>query len=416
MARILALTSRLPYPPREGHQLRSWHLLKALAERHEVTLLSFLRQDDAMAEAGPLRAVLADRLETFPIPSESSRLALAVALLRGTLTRTPFLAAKYNSAALRDCVAALAAEADLVHFDMLPLMAHADCVPKGVPVVLNAHNVEHKLLSKRASIEPRTAHRTYLRTQCARLRAFEQWACRRADAVLACSEPDAADLRSLAPATPMSVVANGVDLGFNRPHAGQVEPGRLVFVGQMGWFPNRDGVEWFLRDVFPRIVAERPDAEFVLIGKADGLEIPADLGSRVRVAGFVPDLRPLVHSAAVYVVPLRAGSGTRLKVLEAMALGKAIVTTSVGSEGIDLVHGQSALYADDAESFARTTLGLLAAPERAGALGRAARQLAEARYGWDSIGRHLLGHYERLLSPGERTAAGTAPTSPAPTP
>ena len=405
MARILALTSRLPYPPREGHQLRAWHLLRALASRHEVTLLSFLRGDDALDEAGPLRDVLA-RLETFPISSEDSRVALGTALLRGTLTRTPFLVAKYDSRALRERLVTLARDADLVHFDMLPLMAHADCVPAGVPVVLNAHNVEHRLLATRARIETRPLARAFLASQVSRLHDFERDACLRADAILACSDTDAHALRELGPGREVEVIANGVDLEGNLPSQAAPADGRMVFVGQMGWFPNRDGVEWFLQAVFPRILARRPDAQFVLVGKADGFEVPAAVAGNVRLTGFVDDLRPYVHDAAVYVVPLRAGSGTRLKVLEAMALGKAIVTTTIGSEGIALRHDESALYADDADGFAEATLALLASPERAARMGAAARDLAQARYGWDAIGASLLECYERLLSTQAVAAAG----------
>lgn len=397
MARILALTSRLPSPPREGHQLRAWHLLRALASRHDVTLLSFQRHDDLPEGIDTLRAMLA-HVETFPIAGDHSRAALGTALLRGVLTHTPFLVAKYDSRRLRARIAELARDADLVHFDMLPLMAHADCVPDGVPVVLNAHNVEHELLAKRARIEPRVLAQAFLAGQVPRVRAFEQHACRRADAVLACSDVDANALRVLAPGREFHVIANGVDLDGNRPSTQAVDPDVLVFVGQMGWFPNRDGVDWFLREVFPRILARRPSARFVLVGKPDGLEVPDAVARNVTLAGFVDDLRPYVHGAAVYVVPLRAGSGTRLKVLEAMALGKAIVTTSIGSEGIALRQDEDAVFADDAGSFADATLALLDSPERAQAMGRAARQLAQAQYGWDAIGASLLACYEPLLA------------------
>jgi len=396
MARILAVTSRLPFPPREGHQLRAWHVLRALASEHEVTLLSFERSDDLPAEAAPLHAAMA-RVETFRIPCERSRSALARAALRATLTPTPFLVAKYDSPALRERLSVLARDADLVHFDMLPLIAHADCVPEGTPVTLNAHNVEHRLLTTRARIETRAWARRFLSGQVARLEAFERHACERADAVLACSEVDAQGLRELAPGCNVHVIANGVDLDANRPGVHAPDEDRLVFVGQMGWFPNRDGVEWFLRDVFPRILARRPATRFELVGKAPGLEIPEAVRANVDLAGFVDDLRPHVHDASVYVVPLRAGSGTRLKVLEAMALGKAIVTTHVGSEGIALQHDRSALYADDAESFAQAVLSLLSSPVRVAELGIEARRLAEDEYGWEAIGARLLRAYEPLL-------------------
>ncbi|MFT3761952.1 MAG: glycosyltransferase family 4 protein [Pseudoxanthomonas sp.] len=398
MARILFLTSRLPYPPREGHQLRSWHLLKVLASQHQVTLLSFLREEDDAGGLSMLRDTCA-AVETFPIPAERSRLRLASALVRSLTTRTPFVAAKYASPALRERLSVLARDSDLVHFDILPLMAHADCVPVGVPVAFNAHNVESALALTRAGMESRFLHRRFLHSQHARLRGFEQAACRRADAVLACSDDDLVQLQRMAPDTPMRVVPNGVDLDENHPaDRPPAHPDRLVFVGQMGWFPNRDGVDWFLREIFPRILAVRPQTRFELVGKSDSLEIPADVSPSVIRAGFVPDLRPHVHDAAVYIVPLRAGSGTRLKVLEAMALGKAIVTTHIGSEGIALEDGVSARYADDAEGFARAVVELLDDPQRAHELGAAARAAAESRYGWDAIGRDLLDFYAGLLS------------------
>lgn len=398
MARLLVVASRLPYPPREGHQLRSWHLLKALASRHEVSLLSCLRDDDDLALADPLREMVV-HLETLPVAAAHASLALVRALAHGALAREPFVVAKYATPALRKRVAALANDADMVHFDMLPLMACAGAVRAGTPVVYNAHNVEHVLLEQRACVESRPWARMFLRGQRASLRAFEQAACSRADLVLACSDADAEALRVLAPGSVVRVVPNGVDLEANRPSPSAARSSdRLVFVGQMGWFPNRDGVEWFLAEVFPRILAARPEAEFVLVGKPSGLEVPSRVAARVTLAGFVPDLRALVHDATVYVVPLRVGSGTRLKVLEAMALGKAIVTTHVGSEGILLRHDESALYADSAEGFAAATLDLLAHPERAGRLGKAARACAEAHYGWDAIGRGLLDSCNTLLS------------------
>ena len=395
MARILALTSRMPWPVTEGHQLRSYHVLAALASRHEVTLLSCLRGDDCADADDPMRARLAG-FEAFPIASERSRLALAGALARSLLWREPFVVTKYAGAAMRRRVATLVADADIVHVDMLPLLA---CVPQEVrvPVVLNAHNVEHHLLEQRAVIERRAATRAFLRLQVPLLRRYERDACRAAAAVLACSEPDAATLRELAPATLIQVVPNGVDLEHNQP-APPTHPKQLVFVGQMGWFPNREGVEWFLADVFPRILARYPDCRFSLIGKAGSLIVPPAVAHATDVAGFVPDVRPPIQAAAIYVVPLRSGSGTRLKVLEAMALGKAIVTTTIGSEGIALRDGENALYGDDAQAFANAVGRLLDAPHEAARLGVSARRLAEERYGWDAIGRTMLGAYDVVLA------------------
>lgn len=396
MARILALTSRVPWPAREGHQLRSYHMLDALASQHQIHLLSCLRGDDDPTAGSPLRDKLAG-FEAFPIPVEHSRAALGSALMQGTVTHTPFVVAKYAFSALRRRVTELAGEFDLVHVDMLPLMAAIGEVDPRIPVVLNAHNVEHALLAARLGVEPRLAARTFLRSQLSKLRAFERHACRRASTVLACSEDDAAQLRRMAPDTPVQVVPNGVDLEHNRPDGKPVRPDQTVFVGQMGWFPNRDGVEWFLADILPRILAERRDARFVVVGKTGSLVIPEGLRVNVELAGFVDDVRKPVLESAVYVVPLRAGSGTRLKVLEAMALGKAIVTTRIGAEGIELEPGREALFADEAGDFARCVLRLMEHPEEVEQMGAAARQVAEHRYGWTAIGRAMLPAYAHLL-------------------
>lgn len=421
MARILVVTSRLPFPPGEGHQLRSWHLIDALAREHEVTLLSCLRPDDDADAPSPLRARLAG-LHTVALGGRVPRMAQAWSLLRALVSGRPYVVVRYGGRDLRREIARLAADADVVHMDMLPLMTHVGAVPAGVPVVYNAHNVEHQLLSARAAIARGAALRWLLRLQRGPLAAFEAAACARADLVLACSDDDADALRALAPYTPVAVVANGVDLAFNAPTP--VARGRdaagLVFVGQMGWFPNRDGVDWFLREVFPRVLARRPDARFVLVGRPGDLAVPAPVAHAVRLAGFVPDLRPDVHAAAVYVVPLRAGSGTRLKVLEAMALGKAIVTTSIGSEGIALRDGDSALFADDPRAFADAVLRLLADAAGAARLGTAARAVAQSRYGWEAIGRNLLERYAALpggVATGAPSAvsgrSAAAPASPA---
>lgn len=405
MARVIFVTTRLPYPPTEGHQLRSYHLLRAAARKHDVTLLSLARREDRRDEIDHLRGITRD-VQLFDIPSEHSKAATLQAAASGLFGSTPFVVAKYAIPALRSAIATASRDADLVHIDMLPLMAAADLVAPGVPIVLNAHNVEHALLKHRVGVET-GLRRAFLKTQVDKLEQYETEACRRADRVLACSPDDAHALARLAPMTPMDVVPNGVDVEGLRPaNSLPAKREQLVFVGQMSWFPNLDGMRWFLADVLPRIVAKRPNVKLLVIGKAGGLEVPANVAANVEIAGFVPDLVPPVHESAVYVVPLRAGSGTRLKVLEAMALGKAIVSTRIGAEGIALTHDRDVLHADDAESFATAVLALLDDPQRAARLGEAARVLAESEYGWRAIGDQLLASYAKVLArPGVDTNA-----------
>jgi glycosyltransferase involved in cell wall biosynthesis len=398
MARLLFVTSRLPYPPREGHQLRSWHLLRAAAAGHQVDLLSLCRPDDPGVPPEPLRSCV-DRLETVPVPALADP-ATVLRLAGASLRRDgAWLPARYVDADLRRRFRRLAAQADLVHLDILAVAALQDSLERACPVVLDEHNVEHELLLARAAIEPSAWRRRLLGWQAYRLRAFEADACRRASRVLACSAVDATRLQALAPQGAIEVIPNGVDLDALRPDGGASEQeGRLVFVGQMSWFPNRDGVQWFTAEVLPRIRA-RTAAHLEVVGQRAGLPDPPGDDPGWRYAGFVDDLRAEVLRAAVFVVPLRAGSGTRLKLLEAMALGKAIVSTRIGAEGIALEHGEHALLADGPEEFAAAVCRLLADAPLRRRLGAAARGLAERHYGWDAIGGRLREIYGELLAP-----------------
>lgn len=396
MARVLFVTSRLPWPAREGHQLRSWNLLRAAARVHEVTLLSLQRDEDGDGDDPVLRGTVA-QMHTVPLPPLGSLRAAPGMLARSLRRRQPLLVGRYVGNDLEAAFRRLVADTELVHFDMLPLAGLAHLVPPGIPVVLNEHNVESRLMHSQAAIEPAWWRRLVKRQQVGAMERFERAACTRADRVLACSTPDAEQLRALAPAARVSVIPNGVDLSFfDVAPAGDGEDGSLVFVGGMGWLPNRDGMEHFLAEGFPRIRAQR-DVRLTVIGRRDGLEVPAALADAVHCTGFVDDLRPLVRRASVYVVPLRAGSGTRLKILEAMALGKAIVSTRIGAEGIALRDGEHALLGDTPQEFAAAVVRLLDDPALRRRLGQAARRLVERDYGWDAIGERMLEVYAGAL-------------------
>ena len=393
MARVLFVTGRLPHPPQEGHQLRSWHLLRAAAAAgHDVTLLSLVRPEEAGPPSAELSRTASVQAVALPEMSALRSLVTAASVVRG---RT-LLEARYITGALTRAFERLVAGADLVHLDILAVAALIERVPPDLPVVFNAHNVESRLLAERVRSEPARWRRAVLASQVRRLARMERRVCSAADRVLACSDIDAERLQALAPAARVTVVPNGVDLAGFCPGADPAGDDRtLVFVGQMSWFPNRDGIEHFLAAVWPRIRQRHP-ARLRIIGRDGDTILPPAPG--VERTGFVADLRPLIESAAVYVVPLRVGSGTRLKLLEAMAMGKAIVTTRIGAEGLGLVDGTHALLADSPEAFAGAVARLLDDRALRLRLGLAARQLAEQRYGWDAIGARLNVIYADLLT------------------
>ena len=397
MARLLFVTSRLPYPPREGHQLRSWNLLRAAARDHQVDLLSLQRPEDA-AEPDPVLRALVASVHCVPLSSVRDPRAALQMLGRWVGKGHSLLSARYLSDALQQRFRELVTRADLVHLDILAVAGLIRCTPSRVPVVLNEHNVEHQLLHARAQIESRAWRRVLLRLQASELERFEKAACLAAAQVLACSQPDAQRLAELAPKTPVTAIPNGVDLSQFQPRQlpGPNSP-TLVFVGQMSWFPNRDGIEYFLSEILP-LIRKRHPAHLKVIGQRGGMQAPPALEAAVEFTGFIDDLRPPVLDAAVYVVPLRAGSGTRLKILEAMAMGKAIVSTRIGAEGIALVDGEDALLADTPEAFSAAVCRLFEDPELRERLGRAARLKAEREYGWEAIGDRLLEVYAKVLA------------------
>ncbi len=260
--------------------------------------------------------------------------------------------------------------------------------------VFDNHNAEYVLQQRAFESDVRNPRRwlgaVYSLIQWQKLRRYERRVCRAADRVVAVSQADADALQRLVPGLDVIVVPNGVDTAYYRPDPTAefpLGPGSwLVFTGKMDFRPNVDAVAWFCAEILPRIVRRRPDARFAIVGKSPHrrvLRLARD--PHVVVTGPVDDIRPYIAGAAVYVAPLRMGSGTRLKVLEAMAMGKAIVTTTVGCEGIGIRSGGEALVADLAQAFAEGVVDLLADEERRRGLGERARGLVEGRYEWGRI-------------------------------
>jgi glycosyltransferase involved in cell wall biosynthesis len=261
-------------------------------------------------------------------------------------------------------------------------------------LIFDDHNAEY-VLQKRAFVTDvrrprRWVAAAYSLVQWRKLAGYERRICRGADRVVAVSEVDAEALRRLMPGLEVTVIPNGVDLRFNRPDAVLPAEGMggyaMVFTGKMDYRPNVDAVIWFVSAVLPTILAQIPEARFYIVGQQPHERVRA-LAEHpaVAVTGRVPDVRPYIAGAGVYVVPLRIGGGTRLKVLEAMAMGQALVSTHLGCDGFDFTQGQQAYFADDPAAFAEAAVGLLRDRARAADLGLRARAYVEAHFGWNAI-------------------------------
>ena len=264
--------------------------------------------------------------------------------------------------------------------------------------MLTHHNIESQLMRRRAEVEPRPLAAWFLRREATKLRDYEAEVSPDFDVNIFMSSNDQALLADRVAGIRSAVVPNGVDIAYFTPDPAPVTP-TLIYTGGMNMFANRDAVMWFLAEVWPAISAARPEVQFCVVGQDPPKELKAAAlrDPRIVVTGYVDDIRPFVRKAAVYVVPLRVGGGTRLKVLDAMASGKAIVSTSVGCEGIDVEAGEHLLVADTPQAFAQTTLALLADSAQQRRLGAAARTHVEQRYGWSAMGDRLMDAYAQAL-------------------
>jgi glycosyltransferase involved in cell wall biosynthesis len=262
-------------------------------------------------------------------------------------------------------------------------------------LVVDSHNIDYDLARQYARSGDSLFRRLYSEVNWRKLRQEELGTYRDADGVYLCSAADERRLLEEVPEARTTVIPNAADIEFYRPRADDPKPdGRtVVFFGLLSYAPNVDGVIHFVNDIWPRIAASHPDARCKIIGGSPPPALTALASPRIEFTGFVPDLRPHLAEAAVVVVPLRLGGGTRLKIVEAMAMGKAIVSTTLGAEGIEAVPDRDIMIADDVESFAARVSGLLGDADRAADLGRAARRLAESRYAWSSAARALESFY-----------------------
>jgi len=250
-----------------------------------------------------------------------------------------------------------------------------------VPLVVDFHNVDYLIMERYLRFERNPPKRLYAWLESRKLREWERGACRLASAAFVCSDHDRALLQALGPTLPMFVVPNVVDVNEYAPD-GREDTRKVLFQGGMDWYPNRDAVEFFVAQIFSRIRSQVPDVKFVVAGRnpPEGFRQRLSQVSGVEFTGTVPDMRTEIASAAVCVVPLRIGSGTRLKILEAAAMAKPIVSTNLGAEGLEFLKGDEILLEDDPSAFAGAVVKLLKAPADRKHLGQAARKRAEKQY------------------------------------
>jgi sugar transferase (PEP-CTERM/EpsH1 system associated) len=379
------------WPLNTGGRLRSFHIIAELTRRHRVTVVT---AHGPQGDPAGLAARLTSCEQVISLPYAAPKhgsARFAGALARSWLSPLPVHIRKWRGPAVRQEVTRLlrVESFDLCVADFLISTPNVP-LDGPVPTVLFAHNVEHMIWKRLSQVESRPWRRALLELEWRKMRRYEAQTCTRLPLTIAVSEADRAVLAAQAPRARIRAVPTGVDTAYFTPNGSGEQSGSLVFTGAMDWFPNEDGITYFVEAVFPSIRDAVPDATLTVIGRNPGPRVQRLAAvPGVHITGTVNDVRPYVARGAVYVVPLRVGGGTRLKIFEALAMGKAVVSSTVGAEGLPLTPGTHFVQADDPARFANAVVALLRDPARRRALGSAGRSLVEQRYSWSHVAREF---------------------------
>src|SRR5579863_3304048 len=402
---ILCVSQMPASPPRFGAQARTHGLMTQLARRHNLSAAMLVDDEFDADECRGAMQAYCRQVVMVPNPYGRPGLAKRLLQLRSLGSTRSFDRLRVTVPALQQSLDGIlrGRRFDVVNLEF-PYLGHYDLrqAPPGAKppaVVVDSHEIAHDLARQFARTGGSVGRRLYAGANWRKLRREELGTYRHADGVYLCSTADEQRLLDEAPGLRTAVVPNAADVDYYQPRPTNPRPdGRtLVYFGLLSTVPNIDAVVHFVQDIWPRIAAAHPEARLKIIGGRPPPSLLALAGRGIEFTGFVQDLRPHLASAAAVVVPLRIGGGTRLKIVEGMAMAKAIVSTTLGAEGIEARPGREILIADRPADFAREVVRLLDDPAWAAEIGRSARRLAVERYAWSEAARELEGFYHTIM-------------------
>jgi sugar transferase (PEP-CTERM/EpsH1 system associated) len=404
--RILWLKTELLHPVDKGGKIRTYHMLRELKCEHHVTYLT-LDDGSAAPDAAELASEYCHRLVRIPFSVREKltpRFYAELALNIGS--RLPYAIAKYRSPAMR---AAIESRARSGYHDVLvcDFLAPSVNLRDGLPCaqVLFQHNVEAMIWRRHVEAQNNVLKRAYVQRQWQKMLTYERDQCRRFDHVIAVSREDADTIRRDYGVEAVSDVPTGVDTEFFRPRADYpAGTHELVFTGSMDWMPNQDAIAYFVAEILPRLRRSIPQVTLTVVGRnpPPALEKLARADASIKVTGYVEDVRPYMERAAGYVVPLRVGGGTRLKIFEAMAMERPVVSTSIGAEGLPVRDGVELLIGDSPDEFAEAVIRVLRDPVAARRLGRSGAELVRKKYAWGRVADSFAAICEDVRRNGRR--------------
>ena len=391
---ILMVTRELPYPPISGNRIRTFNLIRELSKKHRIKLISFFNPRGDAADVETLKEFCTD-VVCVPLSKEQSPLKF----FKSFINKMPYKVMCYYSKIMEKKIRELMSENkfEIVHFDDYFFTQY---IYTGfpVPVVITAHNAEFLLIKRYEEIKGRLIQKIYGWTQSAKLKHFEITGFAKADKVVTVSHNDRKIFLNEKKELNISVVDNGVDTE-NFKVVKQPPANVLLFTGSMSRYPNINAVDYFVEEIFPLIKAERPFLKFVIAGRSPSSKIKqlAKKDKSIIVTGQVDDIREYIARCLIYVCPLRIGGGSHLKILEAMAMGKPVVSTSVGCEGLEVRDGRDFLKADTPVDFADMIFKLLDDSDLRQKIVQNARQLMKEKYDWKICADKLDAVYKEIV-------------------
>ena len=395
--RVLMVTPYLPYPPVSGGRMRTYNLVKYLSPNYAITLVCFGRPEETTFDYSPLR----EYGDVIVVNRPSSPGTMKAALLSLTSPK-PITMRLYQSKTMRQTCAQVIRERSpqVIHVESFYMLQNipSDCP---IPVLLSEPAIEYRAWGKHARVAKPKYTRPALALEALKMRYWSPRAWASADLVGAMSEVDAAEIHHAAPGASVVLTPNGVDTDFFVPNpAIGRDTNSAVYMGDYKYFPNTDAALYFATAILPLIRTRRPDFHLYLLGKDPTPEICALGSDAITVTGLVEDTRPYLHKSAVFIAPIRSGSGTRFKLLEALACGCPVVSTSLGCEGLDAVDGTHLLIRDQPQAFADAVVELLDQPERGRAIGEVGRAWVVERHAWSHSAALAQAAYQQLIETG----------------
>jgi polysaccharide biosynthesis protein PslH len=406
--KILVIDEEFPYPLDSGKRIRTYNLLSRLATGCELHYLAF-----GTSNSESYAALSQARMNPIPVPTTlplQSGPMFYLRLAANLFSQYPYIVERHYSPLFKTCLndAMAKLKPDLILCEWTPYAVYV-CENMGVPRVVVAHNLEQRIWQRYYEHEESMLRKWYIGRQMVKVASFEHRVFSSVEGAVAVSENEASGIRSINTGLPVQVVENGVDLDYFVPSPDEQQVESLVFVGAMHWRPNQDAVQYFVDEILPLVRNHRPEVSIAIVGQSPPPHLQKlDTLPGVHIVGRVEDVRPYVDAASVYVVPLRIGGGTRLKILEALAMSKAVISTSVGAEGLDVIDGVHIMIADTAPAFAERIERLLDDAALRKKLGEEGRKLVGERYRWDTLAGKLEKYLADVISRKVARGAGMA--------